>query len=97
MPELDLLRRTAALARLKITEEEALSLARDFDAILEHFRILSTLDVDGVEPTLGASSLEDVKRPDTPTRSLPVDSLLAAAPCRREDYFGVPKTVGGQE
>lgn len=99
MPEsqLELLRRTAALARLELTEEEARTFAGEVEAILDHFRILASLDVEGVEPTLGATPLEDVKRPDESRPSLSVDRTLGNAPDRRGDFFGVPKTIGGVE
>ena len=95
--QLELLRKTAALARLELSEEEARTLAGEVEAILDHFRILASLDLEGVEPTSGATPLEDVKRPDEPRPSLPVDRTLENAPDRREDFFGVPKTIGGVE
>jgi len=95
--QLDLVRRSAELARLEITAEEALALTRDFEAILRHFEVLSTLDVDEVPPTLGGSDLVDVTRADLPRASLPVDDLLRNAPDPQPPYYGVPKTVGGSE
>ena len=95
--QLELLRKTAALARLELTVEEARTFAGEVEAILDHFQILASLDLEGVEPTFGATPLEDVKRSDDPRPSLPVDRILANAPDRREDYLGVPKTIGGVE
>jgi aspartyl-tRNA(Asn)/glutamyl-tRNA(Gln) amidotransferase subunit C len=95
MPEtpIETLRRTAALARLELTEQEALALAPQFEAILEHFEALTKLDVEDVEPTLGATTLEDVKRADEPRPSLSREAALSNAPDARDGFFGVPKTI----
>jgi aspartyl-tRNA(Asn)/glutamyl-tRNA(Gln) amidotransferase subunit C len=96
MPEskLELLHRTASLARLELTPLEAAQLAPQFESILGHFEILAAIDVDGIPPTLGASDLCDVKRADLPRPSELVQALLANAPDRRETYYAVPKTIG---
>ena len=95
MPETpyETLRRTAALARLELSEDEARALAPQFEAILAHFETLTTLDVDAVEPTLGATTLEDVKRADLPRTCLTREQLLANAPDARDGFLGVPKTI----
>lgn len=87
------LRRTASLARLELSEDEAQALAPQFAAILKHFEALSKLSVDDVEPTLGATTLEDVKRQDLPRPSLSRESVLKNAPDARDEFFGVPKTI----
>ena len=95
-PKLDLLRKTADLARLELTDEEARALAPQFDAILAHFEILAGIDVEGVPPTLGASDLTDVRREDSPRESGPFEALLSNAPDRHGEFYGVPKTVGDE-
>ncbi len=92
---IETLRRTAALARLELTEEEAQALAPQLAATLEHFEALSALDVTGVEPTLGGTTLEDVKRADLPRPSLTREQVLSPAPDARGEFFGVPKTIQG--
>ncbi|MFT7667832.1 MAG: aspartyl-tRNA(Asn)/glutamyl-tRNA(Gln) amidotransferase subunit C [Planctomycetota bacterium] len=96
-PKLELLKKTAELARLQLSDAEAQSLAPQFDAILEHFEVLSQVDVEGVEPTFGAFGLLDVKRPDVPHESGPFDALLDNSPDRHDEHFGVPKVIGGAE
>jgi aspartyl-tRNA(Asn)/glutamyl-tRNA(Gln) amidotransferase subunit C len=91
----ELVRRTAELARLSITADEAALLAPQFARILEHFRTLSEVDLEGVEPTTGAFGLRDVLRPDEPRESLSQDAALSNAPERIEDFYSVPKTIGG--
>lgn len=93
----DVVRTIAALARLDIDEREAAALGRQFQSILKQFESLSKLDVTGVEPMVSASGAQSVLRDDVPVPSLPVDVVLANAPARVEDFYRVPKTVGGDE
>lgn len=88
-----LVRATAELARLEITDEEAERLAPQFARILEAFRELASLDVEGVSGVARMGGDDAVVRPDEPRPSLPVDAVLDAAPERIDDFFGVPKTV----
>jgi aspartyl-tRNA(Asn)/glutamyl-tRNA(Gln) amidotransferase subunit C len=91
----DTVRRIAALARLSIDDEEVRALGADFARILEHFESLSGLDLEGVEPTAGATDVADVLRKDRARPSLPPDAALANAPERIGDFYSVPKTIGG--
>ena len=59
----ELVKKTAALARLRIDDQEAEALGRDFAKILEAFEDLTELEVEGVEPMTGATLLSDVTRP----------------------------------
>jgi aspartyl-tRNA(Asn)/glutamyl-tRNA(Gln) amidotransferase subunit C len=99
-PHQDLAQRVraiAALARLDIQAEEAEALGAQFGRTLEHFQVLSKLDVDGVEPMIGAGSGSSVLRDDTPEPSFAPERMLANAPARVGDFYRVPKTVGGEE
>jgi len=89
-------RKIADLARIRLDADEEQSLARQFQQILEHFRVLESLDVSGVEGMLGASRVADVVRKDDPRPSLPVDAMLANAPEHTPEFYCVPKTVGGE-
>lgn len=92
---LTLVRRIAALAQLELDPTREEHLAREFTALLEHFHALQDVDVSGVEPTLGATEVADVFRDDRVAPSVEPDRLLGNAPDRRDDYYGVPKTIGG--
>ena len=96
-PEIETVRRMAALARLDIGDEEARLLARQFERTLQHFQVLAQVDVAGAEQMTGAARGHDVQRADEPRAPLAVDAALANAPDRSEDYYRVPKTVGGEE
>lgn len=88
-------RQVAELARLSLDAGEARALADQFARILEQFRVLERLDVADVEPTTGAAQLVDVARADVPRPCLAPDAVLAGAPARADDFYSVPKTVGG--
>ena len=91
-----LVRRTAALARLELDAAEEAALAVEFGRILDHFRVLGEVDVEGVEPMSAATAIRDLTRPDEP-RTIPSDRpLLANAPAARDGFYVVPKTVGGE-
>jgi aspartyl-tRNA(Asn)/glutamyl-tRNA(Gln) amidotransferase subunit C len=94
--------RMAELARLDIGDEEARELGRQFASILKAFQVLSQLDLEGqiddsTEPMVGASGMVNVLRDDVAVPCLPPEKLLAAAPARVDDFYRVPKTVGGAE
>lgn len=93
--ELDLVRRTAALARIDISELEARTIAPQFARILGHFKALEEVDVEHAEPMIGATRQRDVTRPDEVRESFPRESLLANAPDPEDGFYGVPKTIGG--
>ena len=67
-----------------------------FARILEAFRSLAELDVNGVEPMRGPTELTDVMREDSVGSSLPRAELLANAPACRDGFYSVPKTIVGE-
>ena len=93
---IELVRRAAALARLELAAAEEAVLAEEFARILEHFRVLEEVDVEGVEPMTGATRVLDVTRPDEPRAIEIAFPLLDSAPAARDGFYGVPKTVGGE-
>jgi aspartyl-tRNA(Asn)/glutamyl-tRNA(Gln) amidotransferase subunit C len=95
--QIETVRAIAELARLDIDAGEAEALARQFAHTLERFEALRKLDVEGVEPMRGAPGGANVLREDRPEPSLSPDAILANAPARVDDFYRVPKTVGGDE
>ncbi len=95
--QIETVRKMAELARLAIDEEEARAIGAQFATILEHFQILARLPTEGVEPMTAPTQSSNVLRDDLPVPSLPPDRMLADAPQRIDDFYGVPKTVGGDE
>jgi len=93
----DTVLQVAALARLDMGPAEAAAFGPQLVAILAQFEALTAVDVEGVEPMTTASAGENVLRADAPAPSLHVDLALANAPARVDDFYRVPKTVGGEE
>ncbi len=92
---LEEVRRIAALARLKLSEEEERTFAVQLSRILDHVRQLEELDVSNVEPMThalgqgeGASLRQDEVHP-----SLPPGEALANAPAREGTCFKVPRII----
>jgi aspartyl-tRNA(Asn)/glutamyl-tRNA(Gln) amidotransferase subunit C len=91
--DVDLVRRTAALARLDLPSAELPAIAGEFARILEAFRSLQAVDVGGVEPLAHATAQGDVTRADRVRPSLERERALANAPAQLDGFFRVPKTV----
>lgn len=95
-PEIETVRRVAELARLAIGDEEARELAGQFARTLEHFRVLSEADVSTVEGASGGALGPGRLRRDEPRAGFSAEEALRGAPARVDDFYRVPKTVGGE-
>jgi len=84
----------AKLARLELSEEEAVLFSEQLSSILDHVAALSLLDTTGVPPTSHPLELVNVLRPDVVTESLDHDVALAAAPSTEDGKFKVPSILG---
>jgi len=83
----------ARLARLELSEADVERMAGELSAILEHVERISSLDLEGVEPTTHVVTLENVLRPDEPRPSLPREVALDPAPDPEDGAFRVPSPV----
>jgi aspartyl-tRNA(Asn)/glutamyl-tRNA(Gln) amidotransferase subunit C len=92
-------RRVAALARIRLEEEEVARLQGELNGILGWIEQLQSVDTEGVEPmaggTPGAGAAKGMPmRDDVVTDGGIRDQVLANAPDREGgDFFGVPKVV----
>lgn len=93
MSEMMSVRRIAELSKLAITQEEELRLAQEMAGILEFARQLQLLDMEGVPATQHALDLTNVLRTDEVQPSMSRETILAAAPARKDVYIAVPRTV----
>jgi aspartyl-tRNA(Asn)/glutamyl-tRNA(Gln) amidotransferase subunit C len=91
--DLATVRRVALLARIRLEEEEALRLQGELNGILGWIEQLQSVDTEGVEPLAGAASMTLRLREDAVTDGGIREKILANAPDREGDYFGVPKVV----
>lgn len=83
----------ASLARLELSADEVAHFQRDLSAILDHVNQLQQIDTDGVEPLAHTLELANVFRDDSPRPSLPPGEILANAPNRLDDFYGVPSVL----
>lgn len=91
----DDVRRIAALARLRLGDEECAKFAAQFEAILGHIEALRSLDTSGVLPLDHPLPLTDVLRDDVPERGLSRYEALCRAPDATRDSFRVPRVKAG--
>ncbi len=84
----------AALARLKLTEDELGRFTDQLAAVLEHAADIEALDLDDVTPSWQPYPLHNVLRDDDVVPSLDRDEVLAQAPDVEDDRFRVPPVLG---
>ena len=86
-------REIAALARLRLDDEEVARMTQDLDAILGYVAALRELDTESVEPMTHAVPFDCPLRDDEARAPLPADEVLANAPRREGTFFQVPRVV----
>jgi aspartyl-tRNA(Asn)/glutamyl-tRNA(Gln) amidotransferase subunit C len=87
------IRRIAALARIRVTEEEVPRLMQEMNTILGWIEQLNEVDVEGIEPLAGAALRALPMREDVVTDGGYSEQVLANAPERIGDFYAVPKVV----
>jgi len=91
----DEVREIAALARLRLDDQEVARMTHDLDAILGYVAALSELDIGAAPPMTHAVPFECPLRADEVGASLPVEEALRNAPRREGSFFEVPRVVPG--
>jgi aspartyl-tRNA(Asn)/glutamyl-tRNA(Gln) amidotransferase subunit C len=86
-------RRIAALARIRLEEDEVEPLRHELNGILGWIDQLNEVDITGVAPLTGAAAVALAMRADVVTDGGYPDKVLANAPERIGDFFVVPKVV----
>jgi aspartyl-tRNA(Asn)/glutamyl-tRNA(Gln) amidotransferase subunit C len=87
----------AELARLELTDEEKAVFQPQLENIVKYVEMISSVDVEGVEPMMHGKALVNAFREDVVRESLPAEMALANAPRRVGDEFYLPKIVEGAE
>ena len=85
--------RVAELARIALTPEEKTMYAAQLAEVLKHVEQLKQVNVDGVEPTAHAFSVENVWADDVAQQGLTSEDALRNAPSQRQNMISVPKVV----
>jgi len=88
----------AALARIKLGEDELAGMVPELNAILGWVEQLGEVDVTGIEPMTAVIEntlrlREDVINADPLTGGGRRDDVLANAPVAEHGFFGVPKVI----
>jgi aspartyl-tRNA(Asn)/glutamyl-tRNA(Gln) amidotransferase subunit C len=92
----DDVRRIALLARIRVTDAEADSLAGDLGAVLEYVELLDSLDTTGVEATSTVIPLATPLRADEPSAPLAPEVAVMNAPAAEGSAFAVPRVIGAE-
>jgi len=85
--------RLAWLAKIELTEAEKTEFTEQLNRILEFFRSLDALDLEGVEPTYHVLEITNSVREDARRPCLRREEALAAASKVKDGYFVAPKVV----
>lgn len=88
-------RKVAALARLKLSDDQLQQLTPKLAQVLSYVATLSEVDTDNVEPMAHAIELTNVLREDAVTPGLARDAALSNAPKTDGKYFLVPPILEG--
>jgi aspartyl-tRNA(Asn)/glutamyl-tRNA(Gln) amidotransferase subunit C len=91
---IDDIHKLAYLARLELSQSEAVALAPQFEQVLAFVEQLSELDTRDVEPMTTALDVVNRWMPDVVGESLPRQAALANAPASDGECFLVPPVLG---
>ena len=86
-------KRIASLARIAITEEDAVKMAPELDTILHWIEMLEEVDTAGVAPMTAVIPNTLRLRDDVVTDGGIRDQVLANAPVAEHGFFAVPKVI----
>lgn len=83
----------AKLARLNITEEEALEYSSQLAKALNHFEQISKINTAGIEPLVTPTEIEAFWREDVVKQDFTAEEMTANAPDKAGNLFKVPPVV----
>lgn len=86
-------RYVARLARLQLSDAEALQFQAQLTDVLGYIAALDRLDVEGLEPTVHAEEVDTVSRQDLARPGLTAAAALANAPAANAGLFLTPRVV----
>ncbi len=84
----------AGLARIEMSEDELVSLSKEFTVILDAVARVQEVASADVVPTSHPLSLRNVFRPDVVVPSLSPEDALSGAPAQEDQRFRVPQILG---
>ena len=90
---LDLVKKVATNARLKLKEEELKKFAEEMKDILTNFSKLTEADTKNTQPSFHPIPVINKTREDVPGECLNREEALALTPHSKNGYFKGPKTI----
>ena len=96
MIDIEQVRKVASLARLALTDTEEQQFTGQLNSILDYVQQLEELDTEDVPPTTRAIEVSNITRADQLETFEQREALIESAPEREEDFFKVPKILGGE-
>lgn len=89
------IQKIALLSRLAIKEDQMDAVGTQLNDILSYMDLISQVDVEGVQPTAHAVTMQNVMRDDVVHESFTNEQALLNAPEPENGYFKVPKVIQG--
>ena len=89
-------RHIARLARLKMKEDELISISKNLSDILDYVDQLNELNTDNIPPTSGVLEIKNIWREDKVFEDKELrNEVIDKAPEKEGDHFKVPKVIQG--
>ncbi len=85
--------RAAKIAMIKISEEEAVTLAKELTDIIEYVSMVKDVDTEGVPPTIHVLPISNVMREDEASSFGNREGLLSQGPETENGHFKVPRII----
>lgn len=87
----------AHLSRLEFSAAEKTEISQDLQRMIAFVEKLNELNLEGVEPLLHITDAVNVLREDEVKGSISREEALSNAPLHDEQFFKVPKVIGGPQ
>ena len=79
-------KKIAELSHLDLNEKEIKQYSEELSRVIDFIEVLKKVNIDGVEPLLCTSELEDVMREDRARPSTISEDILVCAPESQKNY-----------
>jgi len=83
----------AQLARLKLSDNEAIELSEQLGKVIAHFDEIASIDTHNIEPMITPSEIEYFVREDHAEKNYSAEQMLENAPEKQGNLFKVPPVV----
>ena len=91
--DLEIIEKTAQLARLAVSEEEKLSLKKDLNEIFELFESINKEEIKALKPLSNPLEMSQRMREDVAVSKNMHPAIKQNAPLEEDDFITVPKVL----